>query len=324
VFDESKLYSTTENLLKIQTNLEALKQASYRLQRSYNDALPSLNEQVLQSKPIPTPLLANKRHHDMTVYTGMKCTEKPIIPSPTETISSAMSDSDSTSSSNSQQHNKELHVSYWLHTNARQTPSHQVIRRGTNISSSHNQGGVNKVFSCHVCGKTFNAHYNLTRHLPVHTGARPFKCKICGKGFRQASTLCRHKIIHTQERPHKCKECGKSFNRSSTLNTHMRIHSGYKPFTCNVCSKGFHQKGNYKNHLLTHSQVKPYKCSICSKSFHQIYNLTFHMYTHDEKKPFYCQHCHKGFCRNFDLKKHIRKIHAMKEPSLARIVTTNL
>ncbi|XP_054641869.1 fez family zinc finger protein 2 [Dunckerocampus dactyliophorus] len=169
--------------------------------------------------------------------------------------------------------------------------------------------GKPKNFTCEVCGKVFNAHYNLTRHMPVHTGARPFVCKVCGKGFRQASTLCRHKIIHTQEKPHKCNQCGKAFNRSSTLNTHVRIHAGYKPFVCEFCGKGFHQKGNYKNHKLTHSGEKQYKCSICNKAFHQIYNLTFHMHTHNDKKPFTCATCGKGFCRNFDLKKHIRKLH---------------
>lgn len=87
-----------------------------------------------------------------------------------------------------------------------------------------------KVFRCNECGKCFNAHYNLTRHMPIHTGVRPFVCKVCGKGFRQASTLCRHKIIHTEEKPHKCSVCLKCFNRSSTLNTHMRIHVGYKPW----------------------------------------------------------------------------------------------
>ncbi|XP_072340591.1 fez family zinc finger protein 1 [Scyliorhinus torazame] len=175
--------------------------------------------------------------------------------------------------------------------------------------SSHPPSSKPKVFTCEVCGKVFNAHYNLTRHMPVHTGARPFVCKVCGKGFRQASTLCRHKIIHTQEKPHKCNQCGKAFNRSSTLNTHTRIHAGYKPFVCEFCGKGFHQKGNYKNHKLTHSGEKQFKCSVCNKAFHQIYNLTFHMHTHNDKKPFTCSACGKGFCRNFDLKKHVRKLH---------------
>ncbi|KAF5283572.1 hypothetical protein FQR65_LT13827 [Abscondita terminalis] len=177
------------------------------------------------------------------------------------------------------------------------------------LSTSTTNSAKQKSFECGECGKVFNAHYNLTRHMPVHTGARPFVCKICGKGFRQASTLCRHKIIHTSEKPHKCHTCGKAFNRSSTLNTHARIHAGYKPFVCEYCGKGFHQKGNYKNHKLTHSGEKAYKCSVCSKAFHQIYNLTFHMHTHNDKKPFTCRVCGKGFCRNFDLKKHMRKLH---------------
>ncbi|XP_028907430.1 fez family zinc finger protein 2 [Ornithorhynchus anatinus] len=204
----------------------------------------------------------------------------------------------------------------------------QVMKENTTLSvdragaKSHHgklagssSDGKPKNFTCEVCGKVFNAHYNLTRHMPVHTGARPFVCKVCGKGFRQASTLCRHKIIHTQEKPHKCNQCGKAFNRSSTLNTHIRIHAGYKPFVCEFCGKGFHQKGNYKNHKLTHSGEKQYKCTICNKAFHQIYNLTFHMHTHNDKKPFTCGTCGKGFCRNFDLKKHVRKLHDSVAPA---------
>lgn len=184
--------------------------------------------------------------------------------------------------------------------------------------TSSNNNNNNKTYTCPECGKVFNAHYNLTRHMPVHTGARPFVCKLCGKGFRQASTLCRHKIIHTSDKPHKCTTCGKAFNRSSTLNTHMRIHQGYKPWVCEHCGKGFHQKGNYKNHKLTHSSEKQFKCNICNKAFHQIYNLTFHMHTHNEKKPFTCALCGKGFCRNFDLKKHMRKLHDGSLSGLSR------
>ncbi|KAL1238214.1 Fez family zinc finger protein erm [Trichinella spiralis] len=175
-----------------------------------------------------------------------------------------------------------------------------------NSPTTQQQQAKTKTFVCPDCGKVFNAHYNLMRHMPVHTGARPFVCKMCGKGFRQASTLCRHKIIHTHEKPHKCQTCGKAFNRSSTLNTHARIHLGYKPFVCEFCGKGFHQKGNYKNHKMTHNGEKAFKCHICQKAFHQVYNLTFHMHTHQEKKPFTCHICGKGFCRNFDLKKHLR------------------
>lgn len=31
---------------------------------------------------------------------------------------------------------------------------------------------------CPVCGKSFNAQYNLARHAVIHSGARPFLCKV--------------------------------------------------------------------------------------------------------------------------------------------------
>lgn len=117
-----------------------------------------------------------------------------------------------------------------LNSNEQQTSSSNQVSGATNSQSIEPTSAGNKVYKCNDCGKCFNAHYNLTRHMPIHTGVRPFVCKVCGKGFRQASTLCRHKIIHTEEKPHKCNVCLKSFNRSSTLNTHMRIHAGYKPW----------------------------------------------------------------------------------------------
>ena len=48
----------------------------------------------------------------------------------------------------------------------------------SSLESATAQRPPNKSFTCLECGKVFNAHYNLTRHMPVHTGARPFICKV--------------------------------------------------------------------------------------------------------------------------------------------------
>jgi Fez family zinc finger protein len=152
-------------------------------------------------KRVTSPLSVHEKisttsHHHHHLSSGGKLMRKTILESPADKKNNSSSD---------------------------QTQTIPAITSPTSASS-----GKPKTFACPECGKVFNAHYNLTRHMPVHTGARPFVCKVCGKGFRQASTLCRHKIIHTQDKPHKCQTCGKAFNRSSTLNTHTRIHNGYK------------------------------------------------------------------------------------------------
>lgn len=49
---------------------------------------------------------------------------------------------------------------------------------------------------CQVCDKTFSQRSSLTRHIRVHTGARPYACQVCGKTFSQTGILDRHMRKH--------------------------------------------------------------------------------------------------------------------------------
>ena len=49
------------------------------------------------------------------------------------------------------------------------------LEQETSPGSNESTTGDGKLYSCPECGKTFNAHYNLTRHMPVHTGMNKSK-----------------------------------------------------------------------------------------------------------------------------------------------------
>lgn len=57
-------------------------------------------------------------------------------------------------------------------------PSSSKDRSQPTTSTATAAASSVKTFTCNHCGKVFFAHYNLTRHMPVHTGARPFICKV--------------------------------------------------------------------------------------------------------------------------------------------------
>ncbi|XP_041810704.1 zinc finger and SCAN domain-containing protein 2-like [Chelmon rostratus] len=122
---------------------------------------------------------------------------------------------------------------------------------------------------CGLCGKHLEHPENLKLHLRVHREAS-FRCGVCGQSFTLRGNLRTHMRIHSGERPYGCTVCGKSFGRRATLVRHIRSHTGEKPFICTYCGRGFVEKGNLTVHLRTHTGERPYWCSICDRRFSQL------------------------------------------------------
>ncbi|KAL0978118.1 hypothetical protein UPYG_G00166130 [Umbra pygmaea] len=107
--------------------------------------------------------------------------------------------------------------------------------RGQNVSkqpqqrSPYQPQGIQRLYRCRECGKSFNFSCQLEVHMRWHSKERPFVCSVCKKGFTTISMLRRHHRIHTGEKPFRCHVCGKCFNQSAHLNTHFKIHPGERP-----------------------------------------------------------------------------------------------
>ncbi|KAF5401533.1 hypothetical protein PHET_05025 [Paragonimus heterotremus] len=72
----------------------------------------------------------------------------------------------------------------------------EVVLNGTRDLEEEDDCVSGKTYACPECGKVFTAHYNLTRHMPIHTGARPFICK----GFCRNFDLKKHmRKLHSDD-----------------------------------------------------------------------------------------------------------------------------
>lgn len=92
--------------------------------------------------------------------------------------------------------------------------------------------GVDEVFQCEYCSRTFSFECSLKRHLNlIHKvgGEKTVKCDICSKVLTNTYSLTVHMRLHTGEKKFDCKICGEKFPRTQYVNRHMwRKHGVFK------------------------------------------------------------------------------------------------
>lgn len=133
---------------------------------------------------------------------------------------------------------------------------------------------------CVFCKKGFLKSYSLSRHLHLHTGAKPFRCPQCGYGFIQKSDLQRHLAIHSEVFSFECelKDCGRKFRTKRNLRSHQgNAHFNRGSYPCNKCPKVFETNSSLRFHLMKiHDIENRYSCDHCGKRF----SLKMNLYAH--------------------------------------------
>ena len=67
-----------------------------------------------------------------------------------------------------------------------------------------------KVFQCHICGKTFTTSKKIRMHrYQVHRSEGTFNCELCGSTFKTKSTLSNHLSWSHGDPSFECEFCSK-------------------------------------------------------------------------------------------------------------------
>ena len=107
------------------------------------------------------------------------------------------------------------------------------------------------------CGKTFEKHSQLLRHLNIHDNNLK-NCYFCPWKTPVATT--------------------------SHLENHLKQHFGQADFTCHICDRSFFLKNLLDYHFEAHHEIVPgkHKCKLCDFRTFSRYALRNHRRTHEK------------------------------------------
>jgi len=183
--------------------------------------------------------------------------------------------------------------------------AHRVSRKNPG------SGGVETVYQCEICQKTFLTSAGLTSHRWQHT--KPFQCDHCKQRFASKGNLVIHNRRHTGEKPFKCHLCDSKFSTKGNLKRHVQTHTGVKPWKCEKCEGRFTEKKSLKIHMRKHTGERPYNCKVCGKKFAQTSILRSHLAMHMDKRAHLCDLCGRSFRQKSQLRLHVQRHNGMKK-----------
>lgn len=183
-----------------------------------------------------------------------------------------------------------------------ETPEEQIIE-----SSTKNEALSGK--------KTSKDLVNILQSMGL------LKCFDCHYNFSTFAACMRHmKEQHSVKVPSiKC--CGElRFNRSGILD-HLEFHVNPEKFACNVCDTRCDSSVNLTRHHKAKHSPGRYTCPQCDKVFKDSYKLRTHQNIHlpEEDRPYKCSYCPKAFAENHSVKRHIERVHEVKERYICEV-----
>lgn len=150
-------------------------------------------------------------------------------------------------------------------------------------------------YQCDKCHKNFQAAYQLTEHLAVHSEKRPYLCEMCHGTFKTMRYLKRHHRRNHQSpinnKTLTCGMCKKTFKTTKHLNCHKSVahkQTDDNQYFCHVCDKGFKYQNNLAEHLEIHGFKNKYNvsyiCKLCQVNCSSKDEFIKHLKTHKEIK----------------------------------------